>query len=209
MNKNTALAVAVAFLAGAAVGHYVIPESPAAAESKAAMPPGHDAMMAGHGDMSGGHAAMGGEAAHGDGCDMKDCGPEMAALEARIQQNPKDIEALMGLASCGVSMGDTVMAGTRLSKAVILAEDAPTLVQAGILYERMGEAGPALIAFNKALISEPKNAEALYRAGLVSFHNLGEQKKAVEYWKRYLAVQPDAPNAEMIKRAIEHLSAKG
>jgi tetratricopeptide (TPR) repeat protein len=197
-NKAAAIAAAVAFLVGVGVGQVIARMDTASGTPAVAAEP-----AACHGEMSG-HGAP----AEGDACEM-DCAKDRPALEARLQANPEDVEALIELGACDLSMGDTVSGLDRLSRGAVMATDPALLIKAGIAFARVAESEKAVASFEKALIEDPKNADALYQAGLVSFHNLGDNERAVSYWQRYLEARPDAENAELIRRAVAELSKPG
>ncbi len=192
--KYIAVGVVVGFVLGVGAGQ-LIPKTEAGAAPVVASPASQPAPQ----------DEAHGMPAEGDACGM-DCAKERPELEARLAKNPKDIEALIALGACDLDMGNPQQGVERLSQAVMLSTDAKQLVEAGIALAKSAESEKAFAAFEKALVEKPKDSEALYRAGLLAFHNLGDKKRAVSYWTRYLAVAPDAPNAEIIKRAVEQLS---
>jgi thioredoxin-like negative regulator of GroEL len=199
-NKAAAVAAVVAFLVGVGVGQVIAKMDADTATPAVAAEPAES-----HGDMSG-HG--GGTVAEGDACEM-DCAKDRPALEARLKANPDDAEALIELGACDVSMGDTVTGLDRLSHGTVLAIEPGLLIKAGIAFARVAESEKAVASFEKALIEDPRNADALYQAGLVAFHNLGDNARAAAYWQRYLEVKPDAENAELIRRAVAELSKPG
>lgn len=193
-NKRVAIFIAASFIIGVAAGQLVSRSHAPAVEAQAAVAP------SAHGDMQ--------NAPPQDGACTMDCAKDRPELEARLQKDPNDIEALIALGACDLDMGQPQQGIDRLGRAVVLSKDARQLVQAGVSLARAAETEKAFAAFEKALIADPKDSEALYRAGLLAFHNMGDKGRAVKYWRKYLEVAPQAANAEIIKRAIDQLASE-
>lgn len=196
-SKSLAITAAVAFVVGVGVGQ-LIPKSQPATQAVA---PSAE-MNQGHGEADGGMPI-------GAANPALEYAKERPALEARLQANSEDAEALVKLGICDLMVGDTVTGLDRLSHGAVITNDPRILVLAGIGFAQVAESEKAVAAFEKALIDDPKNADALYRAGLVCFHNLGDTKKAAAYWKRYLEAAPQAENADLIRRAVTELEKNG
>ncbi len=201
-NRPLALATSIALAAGIILGRWVVP---ATSESSAsALPSGHPAIAAEAGGREGQEAMPG--VAPGDGCQMENCDVDRPKLEARLAANPNDLEALTALGSCDLDMGSREQGVDRLKQAATLATGRDDLLKVGVALQRAGEADLAIASFEKGLVAAPKDPELLYRAGLVAFHNQGKNEAAIGYWRRYLDAAPNAPNAEIIRRAIETMA---
>lgn len=207
MNKNVSIAAAVALVVGFGIGRYTAPIAPPGMET-AGMPTGHPAAAEGGREgMPSGHPPMGGGAqapvAH------VDCAAEREGLEKRLVANAADAEAAIHLGACDVDAGETARGLERLRTGVGGTTDAHLLLEAGQALRRAGDAAGAIASFEKGLAGAPNDADLLYHAGLTAFHDLGDETRAVEHWTAYLRVAPDAPNAEMIGRAVENLRGGG
>lgn len=196
--KKLAIGLALGFVIGVIAGQ-AMPQWSTKTEPVTAAPADHST-MSGHG----GNGEM--TAASVEGL-MMECAKERPELEARLQKNPQDVEALLALGACDLDIGDSRQGLSRLSQAAVLTNDPKQLIQAGISFTKVAETEKAFASFEKALLGDPRDSEALYRAGLLAFHNMGDNQKAAQYWKRYLEVAPDAPNAELIRRAVEHIAS--
>lgn len=204
-NRNLAIATAVALAVGIILGRWVVPAGLDA--SVGALPPGHPPAAEAAHDEHAGHD-HGPAAAAGDGCAMENCGTNRPLFESRLAANPDDLEALVALGSCDLDMGAREQGLARLKRAATLATRKDDLLKVGQAFQRAGEANLAIAAFEKGLVEAPKDAELLYRAGLVAFHNLGKNDAAIGYWRRYLEAAPNAPNADLIRRAIETMGTQ-
>lgn len=58
-----------------------------------------------------------------------------------------------------------------------------------------------------ALKLDPDDVEANFNLGAIYFQNLGQPVKAVPYWQRFLALQPDDPEAPRIRRLLNEITA--
>ena len=56
---------------------------------------------------------------------------------------------------------------------------------------------------------DPDDVEANFDLGLLYAQNLNQPAKAVPYWQRFLALQPDDPEAPRIRQMVEAIKAKG
>ncbi len=104
---------------------------------------------------------------------------------------------------------------SRLSPAEATAEAAAAMGDA-ILYKELGQGylkekqfEQAINAFEKAFSLDANDAAVCYDLGLLYKHQRNDNKKAVTYLKRYLALAPLARDAEDVKYLIRMLEYSG
>ncbi len=126
-----------------------------------------------------------------------------AELEAAIQLEPTRLEAYGDLATL-------YMKAARLddaSRALVAGHaagfrSASHLYSVGARYLQEHAYGPASEAFRSALEIDPGFADALRNLG-VALDQLGREQEAVQHFRRYLDLRPDAPDAAEITRRIQ------
>lgn len=135
-----------------------------------------------------------------------DCAAERPGIDERLAADPEDAGALIGAGLCDVTRGDSEAGIPRLQEGAVRATAADDLVRAGIGFQIVAKPEMAVAAFEKALIDDPNHPEALYRCGLVLFHNMGDKARAAERWRRFLEVAPASPQAEAVRRALAEIA---
>ncbi len=137
-----------------------------------------------------------------------DASTESAALAAKLNASPDDVDALIELAAIELDAleldADTAPV-QRLEKAVSLSADPRRLQNAGVYLARAGRSEAALKAFEKALEVAPADTDLLYRAGLLAWHSLGDHERGERHWRRFLELAPGAPQADGVRAALERM----
>ena len=64
----------------------------------------------------------------------------------------------------------------------------------------------AIAEFQQVLQSDPKNAQALFNLGVTMLHGKNDPKRALEYWERMIATNPNHPQAAFVKEQIQKLN---
>jgi cytochrome c-type biogenesis protein CcmH len=136
----------------------------------------------------------------------------VARLEARLKENPNDINGQMMLGRSYIVLQRWVEAKATWEKVLEMDERNSTAhVSIGEILLRSNEPGnktvaaEALTHFDKALISAPQDPSILWARG-ISLIALGRFAEADEAWTTaYQAVSPGTQEATMLKSALEAL----
>lgn len=74
-----------------------------------------------------------------------------------------------------------------------------------VAYSQAGLYDQAIESYEKSLFSDSRNADAHYNLGLL-YHNINQDRaRAVEHYRRYLELKPDAEDKEEVLGWIENL----
>jgi hypothetical protein len=115
----------------------------------------------------------------------------VAAAEARVKQNPKDVSAHLTLAEAYAAAGASQLAAveylavTRLDPA-----NAEANTNLALLAFEVGRAAQGKAMVDRVLAADPKYPEALYVRGLISLMGLRHPRAAMSDFSAYLAVAP-------------------
>jgi cytochrome c-type biogenesis protein CcmH/NrfG len=115
----------------------------------------------------------------------------VAAAEAQVKQDPKDVNAHLALAQAYTAAGAGQLAAveylavTRLDPA-----NAEANTNLALLAFDVGRAQQAKAMVNRVLAANPKYPEALYLRGLINLVGLRQPRSAVRDFRAYLAVAP-------------------
>ena len=135
---------------------------------------------------------------------------QIKAYEATLQKNPKDLAALLGIATQYEQLGTPAQAAPYLEKASEVApERADILLRLGVLYvsPEVRDYAAAVRVLNKVTALEPNSADAFLRLG-VAQRGAGNTQAAILAWNRYLELAPDDEMAPTIKAELDQLTAQ-
>ena len=131
----------------------------------------------------------------GEGQAKSEALAEVPALMAKLQENPKDMDALMELAESFSRAQDWDKAALFWGKIVDLKpEDVNALNHRGAALMQAGRYHDAIADFEKILSANPKTYHALYHIGIIYKYGLKENEKAKEYLQRALDANPQDQN---------------
>ena len=117
--------------------------------------------------------------------------PEMQALQARLDANPQDIEAINGLTEFYLGMGDAAKAMDLNNKAQELAPDnADTLTFQAVLRAMVGMFPPAIEQLEEVVKKHPEHPQAWTYLGLIQYDK-GDKARGLEALEKAVALQPD------------------
>jgi cytochrome c-type biogenesis protein CcmH/NrfG len=116
---------------------------------------------------------------------------QLAAVEAQVQQNPKDVSAHLALAQAYAAAGAGQLAAveylavTRLDPA-----NAEANTNLALLAFEAGQAAQGKIMVDRALAAHPDYPEALYVRGMIDLIGLRQPRAAEGDFSAYLAIAP-------------------
>ncbi len=179
MNRNTALVIAVALLCGIGIGYWAA--SPKDNLEPLGGEPDHHAMMGSPAGTPGGVCPVQGDSAPatmGMGAGMDmSAEPDMLALEAAEKAAREN------------------------------PRDVEILVEAARQNRRFGRGAEAKAFLEKALQLKADHPGALFEMAVLNMHEFNDTRGAVEFFEKYLRVDPNGPKAEMARRAVETLKS--
>ncbi|MGE0160401.1 MAG: tetratricopeptide repeat protein [Gemmatimonadales bacterium] len=184
---------------------WTVPEAAApeaAQEARALASEANEALVLGELDRA--------EAFLGRALDLDGGSPELLYRRARVLEERgargEAIDAFCRALAAGSGTEDVSDAQHRLDSLVALDRPtlSPTAVAAfdrGVSMAQAGRAAAAEAAFETAIREEPAWAPPVYNSALVSAER-GNRDKAIERLRQYLELDPEAPNAVAVSRAI-------
>lgn len=126
------------------------------------------------------------------------------AMEARLRQNPRDVDALVGLGRVYLQAGQMPKAIDVYKRAL---EVDPSNVSAlggmAMILAQAGHNEQALMLFDKALAINPQFPMALLFKGRILYEDKKDYTGAIASWERFLALMPQGTPAEVVRGWIE------
>jgi cytochrome c-type biogenesis protein CcmH/NrfG len=128
----------------------------------------------------------------------------VSALEARLQQNPRDLEALTGLGRVYLQSGQMAKAIEMYKRALeIDASNVSALSGMAMILAQAGHSDQALMLFDRALAINPQIPMALLFKGRILFENKKDYAGAIANWEKFLTVMPQGEPAEVVRGWID------
>jgi len=135
---------------------------------------------------------------------------KIAAFEQRIQQNPKDVEALLGLATIYQENGQPTVAIPYLEQVIVVdPAQKDVYMRLANLYmskDILDYQGAATVLIKLTSV-DPENPDVYLKLG-ISQRELGQTEAAILAWQKYLQLAPDGDMADVVKEQIATLSKK-
>jgi len=139
-------------------------------------------------------------------------GPVMqmvASYKAALQKNPKDLEALIGLANLEFDSGQWEHAIDYYSRALAIdGTNADVRVDRAIAYHSSGQNEVAKKELLRVTREKPDHKNAWLNLGVVN-RELGDRAGALAAWERYLELDPQGEHAAVVRQEIEALKQAG
>lgn len=115
----------------------------------------------------------------------------VAAAEARVKQNPKDVSAHLALADAYAAAGASQLAAVEyLAVTRLDPTNAEANTNLALLAFEVGRAAQGKAMIDRVLAADPNYPEALYVRGLINLVGLRRPKAAERDFNAYLAVAP-------------------
>ena len=135
---------------------------------------------------------------------LKDYEGAAEAYRTCISLHPYFIEARNNLGAVYIKLGQLDEAIEEFKGAIEINPYYPGLHNnVGYLYSKRNLFKKALEEYQEVLELDPENAEVHKNLGLLYFDKLKDYAKAREYWERYLVLNPNDPQNDMIRKKIE------
>lgn len=132
----------------------------------------------------------------------------IAALNAKLVTNPKDVATLLALATIYQENNAPSAAATFLEQAIAADPSQKDLyLRLANLYMNADVSNytAAAAILNKAISVDPQNPALFLKLGIAQ-NNLGNTGAALLAWQRYLALAPNGDQASLIREQVDRLS---
>jgi cytochrome c-type biogenesis protein CcmH/NrfG len=138
------------------------------------------------------------------GSGMDNGGQMIAALEARLSQNPRDLEALVGLGRIYLQSGQMPKAVDVYKRALeIDGNNVSALSGMAMILAQAGHSDQALSLFDRALAVNPQVPMALLFKGRILYEDKQDYAAAIASWEQFLRVMPQGGPADVVRGWIE------
>ncbi|WDT74963.1 MAG: tetratricopeptide repeat protein [Candidatus Manganitrophus sp.] len=149
------------------------------------------------------------ESPHGSGAPVPFM-QKLAEYKARLEKDPKDIEALVFMGNANYDIQRFEKAKEFYQKALEV-DPSNTHVRTDLAssYRSLGETDQALEELNKVLKSDPKHEVALYNSGIILLNDKNDAEKATAAWEKLVQLKPNDPLSQELKKKISELKQTG
>lgn len=131
---------------------------------------------------------------------------KLTEYKARLEKDPKDIEALVFLANANFDIQRFEKAKEFYLKALeIDPNNAHVRTDLASSYRNLGETDQALDELNRVLKADPHHEVALYNSGIILLNDKNDPKRAVAAWEKLVALKPDDPLSNELRDKIKEL----
>jgi cytochrome c-type biogenesis protein CcmH len=128
----------------------------------------------------------------------------VAALESRLAQNPRDLEALVGLGRIYLQSGQMPKAIEVYKRALeVDHNNVSALSGLAMILAQAGHTDQALNLFDRALAINPQVPMALLFKGRLLYEERKDYAGAIANWEQFLQVMPQGGPAEVVRGWIE------
>src|SRR5215475_5040452 len=127
-------------------------------------------------------------------------------LTTKIKQNPRDFDSIVELANLNFDQKNYSDAINLYKNALqIRPDDLQVHTDMGTAMFYQNRFDDAIAEFQQILQKDPKNAQALFNLGVTMLHGKNDPKRALEYWERMIATNPNHPQAAFVKEQIQKI----
>ena len=134
---------------------------------------------------------------------------DVIAFKARLDKNPKDLEALISLGNANMMISRFDAAQDLYTRALAInPRDLDVRTNLAIAYQYGGKPDRAFTELNKNLGYDPKHDPTMYNLGFLYYYDKKDSAAALGIWKRWLALYPNAPAAGDVSKQISKIEAE-
>jgi cytochrome c-type biogenesis protein CcmH len=128
----------------------------------------------------------------------------IATLESRLSQNPRDLEALVGLGRVYLQAGQMPKAIELYKRALeVDGNNVSALSGMAMILAQAGHSDQALSLFDRALAINPQVPMALLFKGRILYEDKKDYAGAIASWEQFLRVMPQGGPADVVRGWIE------
>ncbi len=133
---------------------------------------------------------------------------EIMAMKARLDKDPKDLEALISLGNANMMISRVEAAAELYERALAInPDDLDTRTNLAIALKFQGKVGRSIKELKKNLKRDPKHDASLYNLGYIYHFDQKDSAEALKIWKKWLSLYPDSPAAPDIAKAVSRIEA--
>ena len=126
------------------------------------------------------------------------------ALEARLSQNPRDLEALVGLGRIYLQTGQMPKAIDYYKRALTIdSNNVSALSGMAMIMAQAGHSDQALALFDRALAINPQVPMALRFKGRILYEDKKDYAGAIASWEQFLRLVPQGGPADVVRGWVE------
>ena len=134
---------------------------------------------------------------------------DIIAFKARLDKNPKDLEALLSLGNANMMISRFDAAQGLYARALAInPKDLDVRTNLAIAYKYGGRPEQALVELKKNLEYDPKHDPTMYNLGFLYYYDKKDSAAALDMWKRWLALYPNAPAASDVSKQIAQIETE-
>ncbi len=128
------------------------------------------------------------------------------ALRARLEENPNDLEALIGLGNLNFDIGRMEASIGYYQRAIALdPRNADVITDMGLAQRNLGRIDDALQSFELAASVNPTHPQSRLNRAVVLLLDKGDHVGAIRAFEVYLALGPNVPRRAEIEQQLEQL----
>ncbi len=134
---------------------------------------------------------------------------DIMAFKARLDKDPKDLEALIALANANMMISRFDAAQDLYRRALAInTKNLEVRTNLAIAYKYGGKPEQAFAELQKNLAADPKDSHTLYNLGFLYLYDKQDKAKAVETWRTWLRLYPEAPAAAEVTQQVAQIEAE-
>ena len=132
-------------------------------------------------------------------------------FKTQASENPKDPEAWIQLGHLYFDANQGENAIDAYEKALSLEPgNANVWTDLGVMYRRSGDPEKAIEAFDRAMNLDASHEISRFNKGIVLYHDIKDEKGALDAWESLLAINPDAkaPGGQTVRQLVDRIKQK-
>ncbi len=134
---------------------------------------------------------------------------DILAFKARLDKDPKDVQALISLGNANMIISRFDAAQDLYTRALAInPKDLDVRTNLAIAYKYGGKPEQAFVELKRNLEYNPKHDSTMYNLGFLYYYDKKDSAAALDIWKRWLALYPNAPAAEDVSKQIAQIETE-
>jgi cytochrome c-type biogenesis protein CcmH/NrfG len=130
-------------------------------------------------------------------------GERVREYRARLETDPRDVEALLGMADLNLQRRDIPRAVEYYKRVIeVDAGNPDALARLGMILGEAGQYPESVATLDRALDRDPNHLEALWWKGQVQLFGLEDYRAAATTWERLAALLPPGPDQDRARQAL-------
>ncbi|MFZ5863732.1 MAG: tetratricopeptide repeat protein [Nitrospirota bacterium] len=131
---------------------------------------------------------------------------EIVQYRQRVAQNPNDVEALAALGTVNLMLQRPDHAKEWFERVLKVDPNRKdTRIDLAIALRYLQQSDEAIKQLNLVLAKDPKNAAALFNAGIILLEDKKDQPAAIAKWEALMKAYPDDPRVPQLRQMVEGL----